>query len=87
MVDRLSGHTPGLESPAQSGFAVTPADGQALAETTRALYVGAGGNLALTLAGGSQVTFANVPTGTLLPLRVAAVAATGTTASAIVGLV
>jgi hypothetical protein len=37
-------------------------------------------------ADGTDVTFANVPTGTKLPVRVSKVKATGTTASSIVAL-
>jgi len=87
MPDRFASHASSLDSPAHNGFAVTPDDGAGLAETTRALYVGVGGDLTLVLAGGGQITFANVAAGTLLPLRASMVLATGTTAAAIVGLI
>jgi hypothetical protein len=86
MPDPFSSHSPGLESPAAHGFAVTPSDGADLADVTRALYVGGSGNLALTLLSGATLTFTGVAGGTLLPLRARAVKATGTTATSIVGL-
>lgn len=86
MPDRFSDHAIALESPATHGFAVTPNDGADLAEITRAIYVGASGNLAVTLASGADVTLAGVPGGTLLPLRLRRIKATGTSATSIVGL-
>ncbi len=66
---------------------ITPSDTTDLPETTRALYVGAGGALALRLASGASVTLTNVPPGSLLPLRCDRVLATGTSAGSLVGLV
>ncbi len=73
-------------SPIRDAAAVTPADGAALAQVTRAVYVGQAGDLRVTLAGGAAVTFQQVPAGSLLPIRVTAVAATGTTAGGILAL-
>lgn len=51
------------------------------------LYVGTGGDVAVkTSQGATAVTFKNVPTGTILPLRIVQVMATNTTASNLVGL-
>lgn len=86
MPDRFASFVPGLESPATHGFAITPADGTDLAETTRALYVGVGGAVALVLASGAELVLTGVPGGALLPLRVKRIKATGTSASALVGL-
>lgn len=86
MVDRFEGREPNLTGPAVHGFVITPSDGAALAETTRALYVGGAGDLAVLFASGGQAVLSNVPAGTLLPLRAIKVLATGTSASAIVGL-
>ena len=52
----------------------------------RALYVGTGGNIVATGVDGVSVTFSNVPSGTLLPIRPKIVKATGTTATNILGL-
>ena len=87
MSDRFANHSSSLVSPAHDGFTVVPDDGLDLPETTRALYVGVGGDLCLVLAGGTEVVFANVAAGTVLPLRAARVKASGTTAGAMVGLI
>lgn len=86
MPDRFQYSTPSLSGPASHAFAVTPSDGSDLSETTRALYVGTGGALAAVMASGATVSFGSVASGTLLPIRVVRVLATGTTASAILGL-
>jgi len=73
-----------VSAPAGGAFVVTPSN------TTKfranALYVGTTGNVAVTMEDGSQVTFSTVPAGSVLPLRVSQVLATGTTASNIIGL-
>lgn len=63
--------------------AATP--GTALAQPSRALWVGGAGNLALTFANGSSATLLNVPVG-LYPFSVVLVASAGTTATNIVAL-
>jgi hypothetical protein len=87
MQDRFAGYASSLEGPAGHGFAVTPNDGTDLSEVTRALYVGVGGTVAVTLQSGAELVLQGVAAGTLLPLRAQRVKATGTSASAIVGLV
>lgn len=64
---------------AYNAVAVTKSDVNDI-PTTRALYVGTGGALQVTMAYGSTVTFANVPNGTLLPIQVTRVWNTGTPA-------
>ncbi len=86
MPDPFSSHSAGLESPATHGFAVSPSDSADLADVIRALYVGGSGNVAVTLLSGADVRLTGVAGGTLLPLRVRAVRATGTTATSLVGL-
>lgn len=87
MTDRFAHTANSLSSPATHAFAIAPADGTDLAETTRAIYVGAGGAIAMRMQSGALVTLAGVPQGTLLPLRADRVLATGTTASGLIGLV
>lgn len=87
MPDRFQNTSPSLSGPATHGFAVTPHDANVLSETTRALYVGSAGSLAVVLASGAAVTFAGVASGTMLPVRTTRVMATGTTATDILGLV
>lgn len=69
---------------ASDGFAVTPGPGD-LADIPRALWVGTGGDLAITLASG-DVILKSVPDGTLLPVKPSRVLSAGTTASNIVAL-
>ncbi|EPE99920.1 hypothetical protein RGCCGE502_01496 [Rhizobium grahamii CCGE 502] len=86
MSDRFASHAPSLTGPASAGFAIVPNDNLDLPEITRAVYVGIGGDLAVTLASGQVLTFASVSDGSLLPLRVSRVHATGTTAEGVLGL-
>lgn len=65
--------------PGSNAEAVTPSDSTII--YSRGIWVGTGGNLAVTMYGGTTVTFANVPAGTLLPIKVSKVMLTGTTAS------
>jgi hypothetical protein len=85
-MDTFKKHTRSLTSPPEHGQAVVPSDGADLGHVTRALFVGSGGDLAVRLQDGTALTFANVPAGALIPIRVARVLATGTTASQILGL-
>ena len=87
MPDRFQTASPSLSGPAAHGFAVTPSDSALLAETTRALYVGSAGNLVVVMASGSTITFTAIPSGTVLPVRVSKIMATGTSATDILGLV
>lgn len=87
MTDEFQDYSSGLQAPATNAFAVVPDDAVDLAETTRAVYVGVGGNVAVLMRDGNAVTFRNVYDGALLPIRVARILATGTTASDILGLV
>ncbi|PHS27728.1 MAG: hypothetical protein COA85_04930 [Robiginitomaculum sp.] len=77
----------GMSGPAIDAFAITPDDAIDLAQITRALYSGAGGDLAVIMQGGGAVTFKAVPAGVILPLRVKRVMSTGTTALDLRGLV
>lgn len=70
----------------QGGFSVTPSDSADLTVHTRGLYIGSGGALKVDMASGETLTFVAVPSGSMLPLCVRRVYATGTAASDIVGL-
>lgn len=72
-------------NPSGQAVAVTPSDATDLG-STRGLYIGVGGNLVVTMLDNTNVTFVAVPSGTILPIRVQKVRATGTTASSIVAL-
>jgi hypothetical protein len=80
---------PTLESPARSGAAVTPSDTTDLTVPARALWIGVGGDVRVRFLDGAVVELRGVASGTLLPisvLRVYATGHTGTAASAIVAL-
>jgi hypothetical protein len=83
---RYTGRADAISAPAQRGFTITPSDAVDLAAETRGLWIGASGDLALVLASGDEVTIAGAVGGTLLPLRVTRVKATGTSAAQLVGL-
>ncbi|MFK7942701.1 MAG: hypothetical protein AB8B85_07310 [Paracoccaceae bacterium] len=85
MSDIFEDRSSGLESPGYHAVEVTPDDTTDLAFTSRALFIGAPGDLRLTMASGDTVTFANLAAG-FVPLRVARVHASGTTASSIVAV-
>ena len=87
MTDRFEHHAASLSDPAFDAFQISPDDVTELAEITRALYIGVGGDLSVTMQSGQDIVFSGAPAGLLLPLRVSHVKNTGTTASGIVGLV
>lgn len=74
-------------SPASGAFAVTPADATYLT-SVRGLYIGGAGDVTVEMlnpeTAGATVTFSAVPVGTVLPIAVERVLATGTTATLIV---
>lgn len=86
MSDPFLNTHPSLTAPATGGFAVTPSDVAALSTVCRALYVGSGGHLAVRMLSGETLTLPDVPSGSLLPLRVSHVLATGTAATGLVAL-
>lgn len=54
---------------------------------SKGIWIGGLGNLAVIMSDGSEATLVNIQGGSLLPLRVRRVKATGTTATAIVALI
>lgn len=75
--------------PATNAAAVTPSDTADLATVSRGIFIGTGGNLAITLKGNMAAdtagkVFKNVPSGTFFPFRVSRVWSTNTTAADIV---
>lgn len=87
MTDYFQNSADQVSAPATKCVAVTPHDSNALTDIPKALYVGTGGSIVLQgVGGGSDVTFANVPDGGVLPVRAKYIRATGTTASGIVAL-
>lgn len=87
MADAFSSHEASLASPAEHGAAVTPDDDNDLANATRALWIGGTGDISVIFVGQSTaVLLESIPAGTLLPIRVARVLSTNTTATEIVAL-
>jgi hypothetical protein len=86
MTEKYESRADNVVAPARRGFAITTNDATDLAAETRAIYVGVAGDLVAVLSSGDEVTFAGLAGGTLLPVRVRRVKATGTTATQLVGL-
>lgn len=70
--------------PARHAAAVNPSDSADLPTSSKRLWVGGAGNVALITVGGDTVTYNSVPAGTYLKVRVARVKSTGTTATNII---
>ncbi len=86
MSENFGGRADNIVAPARRGFAITASDAVDLVAETRAIYVGAGGDVSVVLSSGDEVGFAGLAGGTLLPVRVRRVKASGTTAGQLVGL-
>lgn len=72
----------GTDAPARNAVAVTPSDSVDLGFVTRGLYVGVAGDVTVNMVtSGATILFKAVPAGTLLPISVSRVLATGTTAT------
>ncbi len=84
--DSFRSHTRSLISPPEEAAALLPDDAARLPHVTRALYVGAGGDITVEFLSGDVVRLANVQPGSFLPLRIVRLLATGTTAGDLVGL-
>lgn len=85
--DQFNDHAAGLSSPVQGGFDITPADGTDLSTVTRALMVSGAGDAAVTLKNGDTLVLPGLTPGVIYPIRARQVAATGTTATGIKGLI
>lgn len=82
MTDLFSNMAPGLESPARNLSEITPSDTEDLAIFSRALNVAESGFVAVTtIAGDEGRVF--LAAGSIFPLRVRRIWATGTTATGI----
>lgn len=87
MTDRFARQSDSADSPSSHPLAVVPSDTVPLAVIPKALYIGTGGTVVLrTASGAGDVTFKNLASGQILPVRAQFVRATGTTAADIVAL-
>jgi len=85
--DDFGFHNPNPAGPASKATAIVPNNAAPLDFATRGIYVGGGGDLRVEMQdGGPPVTFVGLSAGLVLPVRVAQVFATGTTATNLVGL-
>jgi len=76
-----------INGPVSSGAAITPDDANDLTYETRGIYIGAAGDLKVTLAQDrSTVTFTALSVGVIHPIAASRIWATGTTATGILGL-
>ena len=82
----FKGYASGLSSPATRAVSVTPSDDDDMDFPARALYIGGAGSVSVITVGGDTTTFSDLPAGYILPVRIARVRATGTTATGIVSL-
>jgi hypothetical protein len=85
-VDTFSRFQESVVSPVTNAAAVTPHDTNELGYVTRAIYVGATGDVKVAMQDSGEVTFLDVPTGAVLPVRVKKVFATGTNATNLIAL-
>jgi hypothetical protein len=84
--DKFSTYQASLTSPAEDAFAITPHNTNDLANFTRAIWVGGTGDVKVNMVGSGTVTFTSVPAGYMLAVRASRVYATGTGATALVGV-
>jgi len=74
-----------ITQPYRRMAAVTTSDATII-PVTRGLYIGGAGAVAVRTESGDEVTLAAVPVGTVLPIAVDMVKATGTVATLIIAL-
>lgn len=86
-IDAFKDTMQSLSAPAAVCFHIEPSDTASLPHATKALYIGVGGDVTLRPVGSeADVTFVGLVSGSILPVRVASIRATGTTAESLVGL-
>jgi len=85
MADLFNAFGPDINAPAGYAAVVTPG-ATALDFVTRAIYVGAAGDVEVTMLGGGDLVFTSVPAGTLLPIRATHVLSGSTTAAVVIAL-
>ena len=70
-----------------SAFTITPSNATNFTRSARAIYVGGAGDITAVFADNTAVLFKAVPQGSVLPIEVKRINATGTTATLLVGIV
>ena len=85
--DAYQNNGPHLTSPPERMFSITPHASNELAQTTRAIWVGTGGDLEVVGKGDSSAqVLKNVASGSLIVGRFKQVVSTNTTATNLVGM-
>ncbi len=85
MADLYAHMAPHLTSPIEHLAEITPDDATDLANFSRTLFVGVGGDVTVDTVGGeTAITLKNVAAGMHHPIRLTRIDATGTTATDIV---
>lgn len=85
--DPFEASSDSLIAPAKTAFEIVPDETADLPSATKAIYIGTGGDItARPVDADTDVAFRNVVAGTVLPVRLRAVRAGGTTAADLVGL-
>ena len=87
ILDIFEDHHNGFTGPICGGFDVTPSDAADLPQMTRGVVVASAGDLAVVQKSGDGVTLPALSPGVIYQIRIARVLATGTTATAIKGVV
>lgn len=82
-IDTFKSFITTVSDPVAHAAQIVPNNGTDLPHVTRVLYVGGAGNIRVTMADGSVVTFMGMTTG-WHPVRVSRVHATATTATNII---
>lgn len=75
-----------ISDPVDHAAAITPHNTNDLSSVTNGIYVGSSGDIAVLMSDGAAVTFVAAVAGSVLPIRVKRVKATGTTATNLVAL-
>lgn len=87
MADSFENRADEVSAPATMAVAVVPSDTLPLPDIPKALYVGTGGSVTLRgVGGGADSVWKNVASGTILPVRVHYVRASGTSAADLLAL-
>lgn len=82
MIDTFDSHSASITAPPSNALEITPSDTADLPFVSRAIYVGAPGDLRVLTQGGQDITYKAL-SGTKI-LRVERIFATGTTATDII---
>lgn len=76
-----------ISLPAEAALPILPSDTDPIAQTPKAVFIGTGGTLvARGINASVDVTFRNLPAGSILPFRPGFIRATGTTAGELLAL-